>query len=399
MKAEIQSRSNQCFVVPLGLALLCLLGISSAKAQTEPATKVKVRKHAWRLLTVAEGRLIVNTAWAIEQPGPHMQDCSHLTHPVYKNAGFEYAYDSSFELYAGSENFVRVRFPHPGDLIVWPGHVGIVVDPLVHSFYSLVSTGLEELDYEAPYWSSRGQPRFYRYKVQPRSVLSGAQAAADSSQVKSVKRRDGTDLAPGDRSPAETEEDPSSSHTAKAATRRATAVYVPAGPAQSIVTVTAHQIPSSIVVVSGSKTPSREEVAESISELGNAAGHVLRTNDLSKAKLPVVIVERFKVDRVEIKRDHGWAHLEIDSRVSISDGATQLKPLREEVLWELRRSASGWEALAPPDRTYVSHDAAVRNLAAHLAQLSESDEAAEHQEPILQRESQLANLLEELLSN
>jgi hypothetical protein len=59
-----------------------------------------------------------------------------------------------------------VRHPQPGDLIVWPGHVGIVLKPLEHSFYSLVSTGLEAQNYEGTYWRSRGRPRFYRYKVE-----------------------------------------------------------------------------------------------------------------------------------------------------------------------------------------------------------------------------------------
>jgi len=51
----------------------------------------------------------------------------------------------------------------------------------------------------------------------------------------------------------------------------------------------------------------------------------------------------------------------------------------------------------PTDRTYVQQDAAVRNLAAQLARLTESDGAAAHQETILRQESQLANLLSGLL--
>jgi hypothetical protein len=145
--------------------------------------------------------------------------------------------------------------------------------------------------------------------------------------------------------------------------------------------------------------PTRAEVAESISELSDAAGRALRTDDPLKAQRPVVIVERFNVERVQINRDRGWASLEIDSNVSMSDGTTQLKPRREKVRWELRHSASGWEALAPPDRTYVPHDVAVKNLAAQLARLSESDKAAEHQEPILRRESRLASVLSVLLGS
>jgi hypothetical protein len=110
-----------------------------------------------------------------------------------------------------------------------------------------------------------------------------------------------------------------------------------------------------------------------------------------------VIVEQFSVDRVEIKRDRGWAHLQIDSRVSIADGQTRVKRRREKIRWELRRTESGWEAVAPSDRTYVSQDMAVKNLAEQLANLTGSDGAAAHHAPVLRQESQLANLLSALL--
>jgi hypothetical protein len=111
----------------------------------------------------------------------------------------------------------------------------------------------------------------------------------------------------------------------------------------------------------------------------------------------VLIVEQFNVERVEVKRDHGWAHLVVDSKVLIDGGAVRVKSRREKVRWELRRTESGWEALTPTDRTYVPHDVAVKNLAATLAQLTNSDGAANHQQGVLQQESQLAGLLNVLL--
>jgi len=47
----------------------------------------------------------------------------------------------------------------------------------------------------------------------------------------------------------------------------------------------------------------------------------------------------------------------------------------------------------------VPHDVAVKNLAAQLARLTESDGAAAHQETVLRQESRLANLLGVLLEN
>jgi len=63
----------------------------------------------------------------------------------------------------------------------------------------------------------------------------------------------------------------------------------------------------------------------------------------------------------------------------------------------LRRTESGWEAIAPADRTYVPNDVTVRNLAAQLARLTNGDSAAANQVAVLRQESQLANLLSALL--
>jgi hypothetical protein len=116
-----------------------------------------------------------------------------------------------------------------------------------------------------------------------------------------------------------------------------------------------------------------------------------------KLQLPLVIIERFEVEKVEIKRDHGWAHVKVATRVLLAGGGMDSKRRNEKVRWELRRTKSGWEAVLPTDRTYVAQDAAVRNLAAQLARLTESDGAATHQEAVLRQESQLANLLSGLL--
>ena len=90
-------------------------------------------------------------------------DCSHLVHAIYERAGFSYAYAPSSDLYTGVEGFRRVKLPEPGDLVVWRGHVGIVIKPSQHIFFSFMSSGPGIDDYQAPYWKTRGRPRFYRY--------------------------------------------------------------------------------------------------------------------------------------------------------------------------------------------------------------------------------------------
>jgi cell wall-associated NlpC family hydrolase len=91
------------------------------------------------------------------------RDCSHLVHSVYEQAGFRYAYASSYDLYDGVEGFRRVWQPQPGDVIVWPGHAGIVVRPSRHVFFSFLTAGPGIDDYQSSYWRARGMPRFYRY--------------------------------------------------------------------------------------------------------------------------------------------------------------------------------------------------------------------------------------------
>ena len=396
IKTKLRSSRKRGLAASLGLASLLLFRASLAEAQAE-ATRQDL-KPAWRLLTIEEGRSVVSAAWAFEQPAPGTQDCSHLIHAVYKSVGFDYQYDSSFHLYLGNESFVPVKFPRAGDLIAWPGHVGIVIDPRLHSFYSLVRNGLQEQNYAGHYWKSRGTPRFFRYKVQNARAQGATKLASESLQLQKVRSRDATGpiLVPEDRSSSDAREELALNSQPTTSGGMA-GTYGSSMESESVGASATLQIPSSIVVAPGGKPPTREEVAQGISELGDAAGNVLRTDNPLRAQLPVVIVEHFEVRRLDINRDHGWARLEIDSKASISGGTTQLKARREKIRWELRRTDSGWEVVAPSDRTYVPQDVAVKNLAAQLAQLTKRVPIAARKEEVLRQESQLANLLNTLL--
>ncbi len=360
----------------------CTVASSLAEAQATPASQISLTNS--RLLSLEEGRAIADAAQDQDQPTRGAQDCSHLVHETYLHAGFEYPYASSFELYAGNENFERVRKPQPGDLVVWPGHVGIVLEPLEHSFYSLVSTGLESQDYQGPYWRSRGRPRFYRYRVENSETLTAAKVAAPLRTSNSTKQQNTAAATDPNRPP-------------KLASERTRVVNVPAALPAPAVESTTFEIPQSIVIAGGNKPPTTSQVAEGISELSSATGTILRADDPSKLAMPVIIYERLHVERLDIKKDHGWARLQIDSRATLAGGETDYKRRRVKVRWELRKTDSGWEAITPGDRTYVPNDVAVRHLAAQLARLTDGDGAAAHQEAVLRQESQLANLLSALL--
>ena len=106
------------------------------------------------------GDLVLNSALEISRTN---MDCSHLVHYLYEQSGLTYIYADSRRLYEGVEAFRRVAQPQPGDLIVWQGHVGIVVDAEQHSFVSALRSGVKVAFYDSRYWKRRGEPRFFHY--------------------------------------------------------------------------------------------------------------------------------------------------------------------------------------------------------------------------------------------
>jgi hypothetical protein len=154
---------------------------AAVPAEAQRTMRASVRE-ASGLLAAEEGRVIVDVALEQLAPLADAWDCSHVVHAIYTNAGHAYPYASSSDIYAGDANFVRVKHPRAGDVVAWPGHVGIVVDPGQHAFYSLVRTGLESQNYESAYWRSRGQPRFYRLRVRSSEVATEARRQTASAR-------------------------------------------------------------------------------------------------------------------------------------------------------------------------------------------------------------------------
>ena len=144
-------------------ALLTTIGVSVAlPQQSRGKTAESQCAHRDRPLT-DDDRLSLIAAALDTRVRSDESDCSHLVHAIYEEAGFTYSYAPSSELYAGVEDFQRVKKPEPGDLVVWRGHVGIVIKPSQHVFFSFLSNGPGVDDYTSSYWKHRGKPRFYRY--------------------------------------------------------------------------------------------------------------------------------------------------------------------------------------------------------------------------------------------
>ncbi len=116
-----------------------------------------------RLINGDEGMAVIGAALEIRYRRHRREDCSHLVHDIYRQAGFPYPYADSSDLYEGVNAFRQVTRPQPGDLAVWKGHAAIVVNPAQHTFFSSTRTGLRVESYDLKYWKRRGTPRFFRY--------------------------------------------------------------------------------------------------------------------------------------------------------------------------------------------------------------------------------------------
>ena len=136
---------------------------NSGAVFSRTAVDQKSRRSSARGLNSKERQAVIGVALRSKAPRPGERDCSHLVHAIYQRAGFPYAYAPSDDLYDGVEGFQRVSRPKAGDLVVWRGHVGIVIRPSRHAFFSFLHAGPGIDDYRNRYWKGRGEARFYRY--------------------------------------------------------------------------------------------------------------------------------------------------------------------------------------------------------------------------------------------
>ena len=154
--------------VSVAFCALTLSGAGASRAQDVTRDSPPAVQHAHspaksRSLSRHDRSSVIAVALHFKKVRHAGRDCSHLVHSIYEHAGFPYPYADSDDLYDGVEGFRQVSYPEPADLIVWHGHVGIVIRPSAHKFLSLLSRGPAIDDYQNRYWKSRGQPRFYRY--------------------------------------------------------------------------------------------------------------------------------------------------------------------------------------------------------------------------------------------
>jgi hypothetical protein len=168
--------------IPAGWAQQKQRGSNGANRVTREDRDLPQNTMEYHPLTLDEGLAILGAALDSRHHASFLSDCSHFVHGLYTRAGFPYQYAPSADLYAGIDEFQRVASPQPGDLAVWRGHAGVVINPVQHSFFSLLSSGPEVDFYDSPYWKQRGRPRFFRYvKAAPSAAASGSSGGSEGS--------------------------------------------------------------------------------------------------------------------------------------------------------------------------------------------------------------------------
>ena len=325
-----------------------------AQMSPEPSTTARSENDA-RPLTWREGAAIIDNARQNNSQIDPEEDCSHLVHDIYDLAGLHYTYAPSMDLYRGVDSFERVRTPQPGDLIVWRGHVGLVVDPSEHSFYSSLSTGPKVDTYDSPVWRRRGPVRFFRYLLHAGERVSlfsanTLRAAADDSPKSDLD-----------------------SDSPKPATK---------APQSSL-----HPEYTEVVVLNRER-PTKAVFEQSLLQLWSNPSD--ERQDRWEEASDLVIVESLKIERLHLQGSSGTVDAKIRAAGHLTADAADGKSSTQAVRFHLVRYKNGWRIDDPSGRMYLSGNAAVIAVSDRLSGIAR--ENASRSEQI-----QTANLLRTIL--
>lgn len=167
----------QCFkkAVLFGVCLTAILGAIAKTSAAQQILRPAITKFTSNVEAADMPEARLDSKSLLLLMGTQIRetelDCSHFVQYLYEQAGLYYGYTPSRVLYAGIKQFKRVINPKAGDLIVWRGHVGIVVDPKETTFLSALRSGVKTSSYQSTYWKRRGRPRFLRYVGVPENAV------------------------------------------------------------------------------------------------------------------------------------------------------------------------------------------------------------------------------------
>jgi hypothetical protein len=343
-----------------GGLLLCASCVLSAQRTAKPVHLRQPLAQApqptvgTNLLDLDDGLAILGAALETRHKVEPRSDCSHLVHAIYEKAGFPYQYQASRDIYAGAApGFRRVTQPQPGDLIVWPGHAGVVVSPAQRTFYSSLRSGFGVQPYDSYYWKGRGRPRFFRYV---KGSLPAPPLQAAASRTPTLK-------------PTGFRPDAENPRTANIADKTEKQFGPPMDPDQSALAVP-------VTVTVNSARPKPDQVRVALDQQFRTAGEALQSRNILALYPALVAFDRLEIQNVQLKGDRGWAQVTIRGAVLVAGADKRPKKKAEMERWNLRRvSNDAWELVLPAEITYIPREIAVHILAQQLAALT--DEASD----------------------
>jgi hypothetical protein len=326
----------------------------STSGTSSPAPKLatQTKSRALRLLTSDEGLAVLSAALESRANSDSESDCSHLVHAIYERAGFPYSYANSTSLYAGKPGFERVARPQPGDLVVWPGHVGIAVNPAQRSFFSALRSGLGVEPYDSPYWKERGRPRFLRYVTNAPAANRVAFSSGESN-LKTVANPDSRPLSSRNMSYD---------------------VTLDSGGRPQTLADPARNVPLVAAIHSVRPTPS--EATDALEQTFSETGERPRGVDMLNPSKPLMVFDQLSVERVHLQRDRGWAEVRIGGAWMLSTQKTNSVKHDEWQRWPILRKHDTWEVTIPAEAIYIRSDVAVRVLAHQLSALTDDTAGA-----------------------
>lgn len=286
------------------------------------------------LLSAEQGEALVQFALDSTAHLRGKPDCSHLVHLVYSRAGLRYGYQPSRTLYRGTADFERVKKPQPGDLIVWRGHVGIVVSPGDKTFFSSVRSGIITESWTADQWLKRGRPRFYRYHLGP-DANPEILARLTSDDARPHSDASSNDLGDGRSMPDLPE------HAATAPGR--------ATPNSAAVLAIIHQ----------HRKPGKKEIEAAFVAGARASTQQLLDDDTRISGIgqatAVAVFRRAEVQKIRIKKDKGSVTIRLTETMAIEQGRVfpQRTLDRELVIEQKMDGDSPAWVLTGPQQAYV----------------------------------------------
>lgn len=339
-------------ILKFALALLSL-GFATAASAAQSQTGVDYGDTA--LVSAEQGQALADFAL---HSGPRVRpkpDCSHLVHLLYARAGLIYPYEDSRVLYRGVDDFERVKSPQPGDLVVWLGHVGIVLSPEEKTFLSSVRSGIITESWTAPHWTSHGRPHFFRYRIGPSANLTLLAAIMDDGpalrhediRTASVQDNDARN------NDARIDDAPRDDAARPSRTRRI-ASSPQDGPHDPAADYLAADSITTVAVLRQRQTPSKREITAAILESSSARAQELTAGRTLDLEHPVSVFDRVEVAKIRVRHDSGSVTLTLSEVVSQEEGRVLAARTLERELSISRRRDGVWIISDPRRRTYLA---------------------------------------------